>query len=435
VTDAAGAASSASADSPVYGRRGRWLYPLAMLGAHLAFMPLLVLLLPRRVERLAAGAEIDPGIAVSWLLLAGGIAASIAHIAAGGWSDRWIIRHGNRRGIIGVGLAALIAAYGLLALAPTLALLGGAFVLLQLALNLTFSPLGAVLTDHVPDRAKGRMAGWMNAALPISTLTIGGFAYAFPSDSNAAFALIAAGIAAAILPLLIFWDFGRVAGSARVAPQAERLTSARSSGGKLRGGILRDFAAVWTARFFIQMGAAFAIGYLYVTVSAAIADPRAGAGWPDRTPSILVGQLAMAAAIVAVCAALGSGWISDRLNRRVAPLAMTAAIAAVALALLAAMPGWPLFIAAYALFHFALTGFLSIDTALVAQLLADNPRRGAWLGVMNLTNTLPAILVPSAALAVLARGETLAALGWLFAASAIGAALAALLVMLVRNVR
>lgn len=96
------------------------LYALANLGAHIGFMPLILLLLPRRVEALAPAGKVE---LLSWLLLIGGIAASIAHIIAGHAGDRWLARHGNRRGLIALGLAALVAAYGLLGWAQGLALL------------------------------------------------------------------------------------------------------------------------------------------------------------------------------------------------------------------------------------------------------------------------------------------------------------------------
>ena len=52
-------------------------------------------------------------------------------------------------------------------------------------------------------------------------------------------------------------------------------------------------------------------------------------------------------------------------------------------------------VAAFVLFHVGLTAFLSVDSAMVAQLLSNNERRGELLGFMNLTNTVPSILVPA----------------------------------------
>ena len=81
-------------------------YGLALFGVHLAFMPLLVLLLPRRVELLAGG---DAATALSWILLFGALAASVSNIAAGVFSDRWLERNGSRRGPVILGLAMMAA--------------------------------------------------------------------------------------------------------------------------------------------------------------------------------------------------------------------------------------------------------------------------------------------------------------------------------------
>lgn len=147
--------------------RGELRYAIAFFGAHLAFIPLFALLLPRRV------AAVDPDNAIrllSVLLLAGGITASIAHIAAGRWSDRWLQRHGNRRGVIAIGLVVLVSAQLVIAVAVSAAELFVALIAFQLALNLMFAPLGALLADHVADRRKGRVAGWLNATLPLASL-------------------------------------------------------------------------------------------------------------------------------------------------------------------------------------------------------------------------------------------------------------------------
>ena len=86
-------------------RAAFWLYGLAFLGAHLAFMPLMVLLLPRRVEALAPEGTAE---FLSWLLLTGGVVAGIAHLMSGALSDRWFARIGNRRGLISIGCVFLL---------------------------------------------------------------------------------------------------------------------------------------------------------------------------------------------------------------------------------------------------------------------------------------------------------------------------------------
>ncbi|HXG80654.1 MAG TPA: MFS transporter, partial [Sphingomicrobium sp.] len=164
--------------------RGEGLYALSFLGAHLAFIPILALLLPRRVAAISPASSIE---LLSVLLLAGGIVASIAHIVAGRWSDHWLRRHGSRRGLILIGLGLLILSQIALGLARSDISLLLAITVFQLSLNLMFAPLGALLADYIPNERKGRVAGMMNASLPLASLGTGAVAFLFPTDNVLAF--------------------------------------------------------------------------------------------------------------------------------------------------------------------------------------------------------------------------------------------------------
>lgn len=357
--------------------RGELRYAIAFFGAHLAFIPLFALLLPRRV------AAIDSGNAIwllSVLLLVGGITASIAHIAVGRWSDFWLKRHGNRRGMIVIGLAALAAAQGMIGIAESAAELMAAIVAFQLALNLMFAPLGALLADHVADRRKGRVAGWLNATLPLASLGTALAAFLFPSDGPGGFLLIAALSAIAILPLLSGWPFGRVATRVPIAAIEHLPASAAVRG---------DYVRLWSARLLIQLGAGFVINYffLYLVQRTDSADA-----------SRLMGGLAAVATILSFASAIAAGHWSDLRGRRRPPMVAAALACAIGLLAMAASPHGPVVVTAFILFHVGLTAFLSVDSAIVTQLLSDSERKGELLGVMNLTNTLPAILVPAATL-------------------------------------
>lgn len=357
---------------------GERLYSLSFLGAHLAFMPVFALLLPRRIAAIAPGQAIET---LSALLLIGGIVASVAHIAAGRWSDRWLVRHGNRRGLIAVGLAALCAAQFGLAMAQTWAALIIAIVLFQLALNLMFAPLGALLADHVADARKGRVAGLLNAALPLSSIGTAAAAFLFPSDGPGGFLLVALASALAVLPLLIAWPFGSLAplDDPNRAPSMAPTKDAR-----------RDYVKIWFARLLIQLGAAFVINYFYLYL--------VNLGGDSLQASQRIGSIAIVATAASFASAICAGLWSDRAGRRKPPLISAALAATGGLLILALEPSSAMVLVAYVLFQVGLTAFLSVNSALVAQLLSNSRRRGELLGLMNLTNTLPAIIVPALAM-------------------------------------
>ena len=140
---------------------------------------------------------------------------------------------------------------------------------------------------------------------------------------------------------------------------------------------------------FIQLGAAFVINYFFLYLVERASAPAA---------SRMMGSLAALATILSVASAIAAGHWSDHSGQR-RPTMMAAALAcATGLFGIAASGLWPVVVASFILFHVGLTAFLSVDSAMVTQLLATHRRRGELLGVMNLTNTIPSILVPAIAL-------------------------------------
>lgn len=400
-------------------RRFDPLYILANLGAHLAFLPLLVLLLPRRVEAIATG---EPIVLLSQLLLLGGITASFAHIVAGGLSDRWIAAHGNRRGPIAMGLALLLASYVYFSQAMDAASLAIAMVLFQFSLNIMFAPMGALLTDHVAHERKGWIAGWLNMALPLAGLSITALGFISLVDAPWPFLLLAGAIGLAVVPLILFWPRG-----------LELVGKPLESVGAIVT-LPRDFALAWVARLAVQSGAAIILSYLYLYVDALA---RGAPGFPRQSASEGVATLSLIATFVSLGAGVLAGRWSDRTGRRKRPLVVTALGAAAALGLLAAAPDWRAILAGYALFTASLTAFLSVDSAMIAQLLAGHRRRGTLLGLMNLTNTLPAIIAPALALALAMTTVSFeaATLRILIGAASVGALAAAAAISAIRSIR
>lgn len=350
---------------------------LAQLGGCLAYVPLFGLLLPRRAL------AIDPAQAARLLsaaLVAGALTASLAHIAAGRLGDAWVARHGNRRGLIAGGAASTALALALIGQARGPLALIGAVVLFQLALNLLLAPLAAVLADHVDHARKGVMAAVQNMALPLAGLGTAALARAFPVDQPAAFVILGLAVAGACLPLLGWWPFA---------------TAPLPAGGRAPPVPLvrRDLAWLLLARLLVQAGAAFVIGYLFLFLAHRLGSAGASA---------LVRPLALAATGAVVVALPLLGWWSDRAGRRRPPMIAAALGCAAAVLALA----WPAaLVPAYCAFQVGLAGYLALDAALVAQLLGGHPARGRVLGYMNLSNTLPSVLVPGlVGLASLAPG-------------------------------
>jgi MFS family permease len=108
-----------------------------------------------------------------------------------------------------------------------------------------------------------------------------------------------------------------------------------------------------------------------------------------------VGWMSLWAGLAACGGAVINGNLSDRLDDRRKLMVGAALLGGMALTTLAAVPNWPMLVAAYALFHFSLAAFFAVEAAFVAEMVTVSARRGRLLGVMNLANTLPAILTAS----------------------------------------
>lgn len=351
------------------------LYALAVAGGAVAYVPLLTILLPVMVEA-AAGAE-----SVTWLAttaFAGAVAASLGNIAFGWLSDRT----GRRRGWVAAGLGGSTALLLLVGqVVDSLPWLVGLLVAWQLCLNMMLGPLAAWAGDVVPDAQKGTLGGLLAFAPALGALsgtlvTIPGLA-----DGAARLWLVAGLVLACVLPVLLL---GRpVAFPHLRAPLGESGAAAPAS---RRGIVVR----MWLARLLLQVAEATLFAYLYIWLRTIAPDIR------DSD----VAQVFGAVLLASVPVALMVGRWADAHGRPILPLAAAAAVCMVALLGMALAPGLALALAGYALFGLAAAVFLALHAAQTLRVLPRPHSRGRDLGLFNLTNTVPGLIMPGLALAM-----------------------------------
>ena len=400
-------------------RRFALAYVTANIGAFLCFIPLISLLLPRRM------AELDPTnslVATSWALLTGAIAASVAHILAGAISDRVMARFGTRLPMIALGLIATMAALPFLASATTVTHLILAFALFQACFNMMFAPLGALVTDHVADGDKGRMFGFLNLALPVGQGAIFVIAQSGVTSMGTILSLIALVALLCLLPLLLdpqLWR-GR-------SPVGEAAKEAPPLVHPYQRTVSLDFVRAWGARLLVQCASVAVGSYLFLFLTG-----LEGSGTGQGSASHWYGQLSLLAAVLGVIAGWTIGHLSDRSGRRRPFLWLSALAVAGGCAVMASAEGRLQLDLGFGLFAIGLSAFLTIDGALVAQLVGSSPNRAFLLGILNLTNTLSGVIIPAITIAM---GQLAGATAiWLFALSAAGALVAAGLALTIRSI-
>lgn len=366
---------------------------LAYIGAFIAFVPLLSLLTPMQAEAIAPADKIG---LLSLVSLWGAVTASVANLAIGWASDRTGSRFGKRRPWILCGLIGVICAYGLIARASTpVGLLLGVMTF-QFAFNLLFAPLHAVFADVVPHDQKGQVAAFIGIAAPIGAAS--GVLIAAPvlSDMPARLSVLGLLVVACILPLLFIWK------EAPSAPLQPRARTAKTTPAP-RQGLDLDFGFVWASRFCFQISVSVISAYMLFYLAD---HARYESQFPGSTVESGLARLIAFSTLLTLAAGFVGGLVSDRFGRRKPFILLSSALIAGGLLIFAFYPEWPGPLLGYVLYGLGFGLYTTVDTALVAQILPSRRHTARDLGVMNLTNTLPAVLAPVLAIAALGTNRS-----------------------------
>lgn len=378
-------AESPAPDRPAPGlqsRRFLLLYALAAAGGSASYAPFLTLLLPVRVGLIWQGDALQ---VLAFAAFAGACAASASNIAFGWISDRsgrrqeWIVAGALLSSVLLVGMQFITTMAGLLVM----------IVLWQTAVNMMLAPLAAWAGDCVPDSQKGTLGGLLSAAPAIGAMagaivTIPGLA-----DADTRLALVAAIVLGLVLPVVFF-------GKPRPMPElmkprnelrVEVITPPGHAGSKAPGSAV---ARMWFARLLIQIAEASLFAFLLLwlrSIDEAITD--------NDTAKLFTTVL-----IISVPIAVYVGRWSDRTGRPMLPLAILSGGGAVGLVWMAMAEDAAMAVSGFALFG-VLTGvFLSLHSSQTLRVLPRPQTRGRDLGVFNLTNTVPSLIMPWLALAL-----------------------------------
>jgi MFS family permease len=353
-------------DTPSQSLRFLWLYALAAAGGAVAYVPFLTILLPVRMSELSGAEDVEP---LAYAAFAGAIAASLANIAFGWLSDRT----GSRRGWILAGLALSSALLVSVRATDDIAALIALIVVWQLALNMMLGPLAAMAGDLVPHAQKGLLGGLL-AFAPAAGAAAGAMV-TWPglADADGRLVLVAALTAAMVLPVLLF---------GRPVPMPQLMVPEPAETRRARPRSL--VARMWLARLLVQLSEAALFAYLlywFRSIDASVTD--------SETARIFTLVL-----VAAVPLSLLAGRWSDRADRPILPLATTAAIASLGLVLMAMAETREMAIAGYVLFGLVASIFLALHSAQTLRVLPRPQTRGRDLGLFNLTNTTPSLIMP-----------------------------------------
>jgi len=356
-----------------------YLYALAAAGGAVAYVPFLTILLPLRVTEFAGQ---DALAVLSYTTFAGAIAASIANIGFGWLSD--ITK--TRRPWIGAGLVLSSCLLLLVPFASSPPLLIALIICWQIALNMMLGPLSAWAGDVVPDAQKGMLGGLLAFAPALGALS--GAFITFKGLANADERLYWVVVLMLLMvgPLLLF---GKPIRMPQLLVDRPKEEIAKNADNSARMAVWR----MWSARLMVQIAEASLFAFLLMWFRSL--DPQFD---ENKVANIF----AFVLSIAVVFAILIGRW-SDRVDRPIVPLVSCAATAALGLALMALAPTLPMAIAGYVMFGIASSIFLALHSSQTLRVLPRASRRGRDMGIFNLTNTVPSLIMPGLTLALVPR--------------------------------
>lgn len=361
------------------------LYMAAQVGAYIAFIPLLTLLLPLKAE------AIDPAgrtLALSQIALWGAVTAGVAGVMAGIIGDRTRHWRGGRSIWMIAGLAGTVASYVLIHRAATQSSLMAAIVALQISLNFMLNPLAATLPERVPGRQKGLVAGFTGLAFPLSSLfgaLVIGVWLTGETERLTAVVLVTV---AMVVPFIVM--------TFRAGPRSTAKPRQRPS---LAAFADRDFLIAFGSRLLVQTAVALNVLYLLFFLDQETGLDRALKGMRiEVAMAVLLGT----STSLSVLAGLMGGRVSDRIGRRKLLVFGGALLLAMGSLLMALVPNWPGPWVAQAILGVGVGLYGITDAVLVAEVLPDRTHAGRDMGLMNVAVTAAQIFAPLLGLLALA---------------------------------
>jgi MFS family permease len=369
------------------------LIALSNLGLFMAYFGVLGVLLPDQVQVVAGPSHkvIDFGLVTGL----GAVFAMVANPVAGALSDRTTGRFGRRHPWILGG--ALVSTVALLLLAQQRSIFGIAVMwcLGQVGLNTMQAGIVAGIPDRVPVGQRGAVSGWFGMPQVIGVV-IGVALVSKVAAGSAGYALLAITVVGLALPFVFFArdvplpQAGRSALSIKTFFRAFWLSPAK----------FPDFGWAWLTRFLIVLGNSMAVLYLLYFLRDKIRYSRL---FPGQTAEDGLVILLLIYTVIAVTMAVVGGRVSDRTGRRRWLIAISGVVMAISAVVLACWPNWPTTIGAAAILGAGFGIYLSVDQALVTEVLPSEVGRAKDLGVISVASSAAQAMAPAIAAPVVAH--------------------------------
>ncbi|WP_103061540.1 MFS transporter [Actinomyces qiguomingii] len=320
--------------------------------------------------------------AVSQIAGLGALGAVFANVIFGQISDRTMWRWGRRRPWLVIGMLGMTVGLVIMGLTNTVPLVAIGWLIAQIGANAALAPFVAVLSDQVPEFQRARISSMISIAQNLAILIATYLSNGLKNNLEVLY------IAPAIPAILFMTFFAFVLPDKQLTIKPPRLDFI---------GLLKtfwvnpiahpDYALAWAGRFLITL-----CSFAFTTYRLMYLVNRVGLTRDDALGVIATSVLIYTIALMA--ASFVGGQLSDRLHRRKAFVFAASALFGVGTLMLAHTTTVSGFYMVEAVMGLAYGVYISVDLALVVDVLPNPDNAGKDLGVFNIANALPQSLAP-----------------------------------------
>ncbi|MGN8026699.1 MFS transporter [Microbacterium sp. 22242] len=357
---------------------------LARFGLMLPLFAVLSAGLVLKLQSLLPAAQVVPNLGM--ITSIGAVAALLFDPVFGRISDRTMSRFGRRRPWLVIGMSGLLVTLVVIAIAPTPLVIAVAWILGQISVNAAIAAHTASVADQLPPVQRGKVSGAIGVAQQAASL---GAAYAAQMfTAQILLLLLIPGIIGLVLVLIY----------AIVLPDQPRPYPARSDAGVLT--VLKtfwvnpiknpDFGLAWWSRFLVVLA-----NFMFVTFRLLWIQHELRLTPGQATQIMATGVLCFTIALVV--AGQVAGWLSDKLGRRKVFIIGSAVLFAAGTLVLTQAATPAMFFVAETVIGVGFGVYVSVDLALVLDVLPDPEETAKDLGVFNIAMAGPQVIAPGLA--------------------------------------
>ncbi|MEB8341423.1 MFS transporter [Streptomyces endophyticus] len=312
-------------------------------------------------------------------------------------SDRTRSRLGRRTPFMLLGAVLGIVSLLGIAVAPSVLLVGLAWVVGMVGWSTAGQAIQNVQADRVPEEQRGRVAALTSVSQQIAPVVGIGVAYAVASSTLLVF-LVPGLVGAA---LLVLFPVFRPEGDSRALVHTTSALTVRSLIASYGFSPRKypDFGWNWLGRFIFFMG-------LYFNTTFGTFFYAQRLDLPVKEVAGVVASIGVIGVLAATGGAIAGGFLSDKLGRRKLFTFIGATIFVAGACTEAFAHSMPQLIVGAVLMQLAIAVFAAVDQAIVFAILPDRAQAGRYLAVVAFAQKIPSALAPLIAPLVITIGAS-----------------------------